>query len=167
MLPLPNVKLMDVIVFSAGLSMGILPAVAIASVAWLVYGTLNPLGLAIPILITVVLCENIYPLAARFLSKKSIDAISAGQLTVEQGVVLGTLGLFSTLTYDVITNAVSGVLAYNSVWLGLLTMNVPFPLGIIHEASNSVFFAVIAPLLLQLLRKARISPTTGFGKLRE
>lgn len=167
MLPLPNVKLMDVIVFSVGLSMGILPAVAIASVAWLVYGTLNPLGLAIPILITVVLCENIYALAARFLGKKSIDAISTGQLTVEQGVVLGTLGLFSTLTYDVITNAVSGVLAYNSVWVGLLTMNVPFPLGIIHEASNSVFFAVITPLLLKLLRKARISPTTGFGKLRE
>ena len=55
LLPLPNVKLMDVIVFTVSLSMGIIPAVAVASVAWLVYGTLNPLGLAIPILVTVVL----------------------------------------------------------------------------------------------------------------
>lgn len=166
LLPLPNVKLMDVIVFTVSLSMGIIPAVAVASVAWLVYGTLNPLGLAIPILVTVVLCENVYALAARLLSKKSVDALVDGHLTVEQGVVLGTLGLFSTLTYDIITNAVSGILAYNSVWLGLLTMNVPFPLGIIHEASNTVFFAIVTPILLQLLRRGTISSTLGFGKSR-
>jgi len=151
---------MDTIVFTVSLSMGIVPAMAIASVTWLVYGTLNPLGLAMPILVTVLLCENIYALAGRLLSKKSVDALSNRRIPIEQGVVLATLGLFSTLAYDLVTNAVSGVMAYNSVWLGILTMNVPFPLGIIHEASNSILFVIIAPLLLQLLAKGIISPTT-------
>ena len=166
LLPLPNVKLMDTIVFTVSLSMGIAPAMAVASVTWLVYGTLNPLGLAMPILVTVILCENIYALAARLLSKKSVDTISKGHLPIEQGVVLATLGLFSTLAYDLITNAVSGLMAYNSVWLGLLTMNVPFPLGIIHEASNSILFVIITPLLLRLLAKGIVSPTIESEKLR-
>jgi hypothetical protein len=59
--------------------------------------------------------------------------------------------LFSTLAYDLITNAVSGLLSYNSVWMGLLTMNFPIPLGIMHEASNLVLFAVLTPALLRLL----------------
>jgi hypothetical protein len=60
------------------------------------------------------------------------------------------------LAYDLITNAVSGLMAYNSIWMGILTMNVPLPLGIMHEASNFVFFATTTPLLVPLLRKGAL-----------
>jgi hypothetical protein len=72
---------------------------------------------------------------------------------MERYLIFGVAGLFATLAYDIITNAASGLLAYNSIWLGLITMNIPIPLGIIHAASNFVLFATITPLLLRLLAK--------------
>jgi hypothetical protein len=35
--------------------------------------------------------------------------------------------------------------------MGLLTMNFPIPLGIMHEASNLVLFAVLTPVLLRVI----------------
>lgn len=58
MLPLFNIKLMDAIVFVAGFAFGAMPGMAIALTAWLVYGTINPLGLSLPVLISVMFTET-------------------------------------------------------------------------------------------------------------
>ncbi len=155
MLPLPNVNLMDAIVFTTSLFFGAVPGAAVATVSWLVYGTLNPFGLSIPILATVIVCESVYVLAGHlFRGTPSGNPLSRVK-GWERSVLFGTVGVLSTLAYDVITNAVVGVVAYNSVWIGLLTMNVPVPLGIIHEASNLVFFATVVPILLRVLAKTQ------------
>jgi hypothetical protein len=161
MLPLPNVKLMDAVVFTTGLFFGMVPGVSVAVISWLVYGTLNPLGITLPVLLAVILCETIYAVVGYFLQR--VTGNSENNITgLEQSIVFGTAGLFSTLAYDLITNAVSGLIAYNSVWMGILTMNVPLPLGIMHEASNFVFFATITPLLVRLLRKGALPMEISF-----
>ena len=53
MLPLLNIKFMDTIVFVTGFCLGLAPGIMVGSIAWLIYGTLNPLGFALPTLITV------------------------------------------------------------------------------------------------------------------
>jgi len=153
MFPLSNVKLMDAIVFTTGLVFGFVPGAAVAVVSWLVYGTLNPLGISILVLFTVIPSEIIYPLVGHLLRKTKYGRSTENVTTLSRSVVFGSVGLFATLAYDLITNAVSGLLAYNSIWLGLATMNFPAPLGIIHEASNLVFFAAVVPVLLEVVRK--------------
>jgi hypothetical protein len=153
MLPLPNIKLMDTIVFTTGLFYGFVPSATVAAIAWLVYGTLNPLGFSMPILLVVIVAETTYSFIGARLRRTSLGHLHRDYGTVERYLIFGVAGLFATLIYDIITNAVSGLLAYNSIWIGLITMNVPLPLGIIHEASNFVLFATISPLLLKLLAK--------------
>ena len=151
MLPLPNIKLMDTIVFTTGLFYGFIPSATIAAIAWLVYGTLNPLGFSMPILLVVIVAEITYSLVGARLRRTALGHPHKDYGTVERYLIFGVAGLFATLIYDIVTNAVSGLLAYNSIWIGLITMNVPLPLGIIHEASNFILFATISPLLLKLL----------------
>ena len=153
MLPLPNINLMDAIVFTTGLFYGFIPGASIAAIAWLVYGSLNPLGFSAPILLVVIGAEMIYALVGSRLQRTSFGHPAKDYSSVERYLIFGVAGLFATLAYDILTNAVSGLLAYNSIWLGLITMNVPLPLGIIHAASNFVLFATITPLLLKLLAK--------------
>lgn len=150
LLALPNVKLMDAVVFTTGFFFGITEGTAVAAIAWLVYGTLNPLGISVPVLLAVVPSEAIYALAGGLLRRTTIGS-PTGKTSLERSIVFGAAGLFSTLAYDLITNAVSGLLSYNSVWMGLLTMNFPIPLGIMHEASNLVLFAVLTPVLLRVI----------------
>jgi uncharacterized membrane protein len=152
MLPLPNVKLMDTIVFTTSLVFGFTQGAAVAAITWLIYGILNPLGYSLPILFTVILSEMIYAYAGYLLGKTKYGR-STGAANIERIFVFGFVGLVSTLAYDLATNAVSGLLAYNSIWLGLATMNFPIPLGIIHEASNLIFFALVVPILTKILRK--------------
>ncbi len=155
MLPLPNVNLMDAIVFTTSLFFGVVPGAAVATISWLVYGTLNPFGLSPPILVTVIVSESVYVLAGHLVRRTPSGNPKSEVKGWEQLVLFGTVGVLSTLAYDVLTNAVVGIVAYNSVWIGLLTMNVPIPLGIIHEASNFVFFATVVPILLRVLAKTQ------------
>lgn len=153
MLPLPNINLMDAIVFTTGLFYGFIPGASVAAIAWLVYGSLNPLGFSAPILLVVIAAEMIYAFVGGRLLHTSFGRPHKEYGSVERYLIFGVAGVFATLAYDIITNAVSGLLAYNSIWIGLITMNVPLPLGVIHAASNFVLFATISPLLLKLLAK--------------
>jgi len=155
MLPLPNVNLMDAIVFTTSLFFGVIPGAAVATISWLVYGTLNPFGLSLPVLITVIISESIYVIAGRLVRKTSSRSPKSNFKGLERNIIYGTAGLFATLAYDLITNAIVGLVVYKSVWIGLLTMNVPIPLGIIHEASNFFFFATVVPILVRVLEKTQ------------
>ncbi len=149
MLPLLNIKLMDSVVFVAGLSFGASSGCAVATVAWLVYGTLNPYGFSLPTLLTVILSEMIYAIAGGAMSHSWLGP-KGGEFkpwVMERNIGFGVVGLLSTLAYDLVTNAVTGWLYYGSAWIGLLTMNFPLPMGILHEASNLFLFALVAPPL--------------------
>ena len=51
MMPFYNIKLMDIIVFLGGFCFGPLAGALIGVTSWAVYGTLNPLGFSIPVLL--------------------------------------------------------------------------------------------------------------------
>jgi len=148
----PNVKLMDVIVFASSLSMGARFGATLAILIWIVYGTLNPWGFSLPTLIVTTLSEMVYVLFSKIaLSFKP----EWNRLNLYDSIFLGSLGFFSTLVYDVITNAFVGYLFYGSIIVGLLTMNFPLPMGIIHEASNALFFPLATPVIYTVVRQVR------------
>ncbi len=158
-----NVKLMDSLNFTAtylfGLSVG-LPATIVTRT---VYATLNPLGPAPGLLLpTLVLGDCFYVLAGLVARKLRLVEREHGLL--ERSLTLGLLGIFSTLGFDILTNFQSGLLATtgsdvqtylrNALFFGLVTMNFPVPMGILHEASNFLFFSTIAPAAISLVNKS-------------
>ena len=151
LLPLPNVKLMDAIVFVSGMCLGLVPGLAVAVTTWIVYGSINPLGYSVPTLIIVALSECIFAILG-FAMTKTRASNDVRAMIIERSVILGVAGFFATLAYDLITNAAYGWLFYGSPWLGLVTMNFPLPLGLIHEVSNALFFAIVVPLLVRILQ---------------
>ena len=62
MFPLLNAKLMDSFVFVSGHCLGIIGGSIVALLVWLVYGTLNPFGFSIFILLIIIPAEMIYGL---------------------------------------------------------------------------------------------------------
>lgn len=155
MLPLPNIKLMDAFVFTAAFTLGWTYGAVSATIVWLVYGTLNPLGSNPYTLAMVIGGEMLYVAGGALLARESIRALNRTSSLLERSLLFGAIGVLLTLSYDIFTNAATGILVYGSVLTGLLTMNFPLPLGIIHEASNFVFFSIFVPLLISL--------TTSFG----
>ena len=155
LLYVPNVKLMDMLVFVSGFVFGVWTGVAVGAFSWLVYGTINPLGFSLPTLISTMIGETIYGVTGALLGYTWLRTESSewkASLSIKN-LGFGLVGLVTTLLYDLFTNAVTGIIFYNSVWLGLLTMNFPLPLGIIHEASNFLLFASICPLIIISIKR--------------
>lgn len=149
LISLPNVKLMDAIVFASSMAMGLKFGAGLAILIWMVYGTLNPYGLNLPTLIVVTLSEMVYVLFSRIPAALGFRATKA---SIRDSLVLASIGLFSTLMYDLATNAFVGYLFYGSVVMGLITMNFPIPMGIFHELSNALFFPIAVPLIYRVLK---------------
>jgi hypothetical protein len=152
MLPLWNIKLMDTIVFTCGFLFGLYTGLLIAAISWIVYGSINPYGFSLPTLVVVILGEMIYAISGSLLRRTSSIPDNLSLLSIHN-ITFGVIGLVSTLAYDLLTNAVVGWLFYGSIILGLLTMNFPMPMGIIHEVSNFLFFALLAPVIINSVTK--------------
>ncbi|MBO3799788.1 MAG: hypothetical protein FGF52_01865 [Candidatus Brockarchaeota archaeon] len=150
LISVPNVKLMDVIIFASSLAMGMKFGTTLAVVIWIIYGTLNPWGFSLPTLVIVILSEMIYVLFSKIaLSFKS----EWGKASSYDSLFLGSLGFFSTLIYDIVTNSFVGYLFYGSVIMGLLTMNFPIPMGLMHEVSNAFLFPIATPVIYSMIRR--------------
>ncbi len=168
----PNVKLMDTFYFMAtylfGLSIG-LPVVVLTRT---IYALVNPWGPASGWLVAMlVLGDCVYALSG-CLARRAGLAWRSG--TSERSIVLGLVGLFSALGFDLITNFGSGLLVLTGpdlqtylgralVW-GLITMNFPLPLGIIHEASDFLFFSTVAPAAISLAKRSYLFEMSRLSK---
>ncbi|MGB9718474.1 MAG: hypothetical protein ACPL4E_08560 [Thermoproteota archaeon] len=155
LISLPNVKLMDAIVFASSMAMGLKFGAILATLIWMVYGTLNPYGFSLPTLIVVTLSEMIYVLSSKI---PPALGFKADGVNIHNSLVLASIGLFSTLIYDLATNAFVGYLFYGSVLMGLVTMNFPIPMGIIHELSNALFFPIAVPVIYRVLKGGTAAP---------
>lgn len=159
--PLPNVKLMDLIIFTAAYCFGLPVGLSVAAISRLVYGTINPYGFAgLPLLLILVAAEEVYAVFGWLLSRFSrFEDATVPHRSLGKYVRLAAAGGFSALIFDVVTNAASGLLAYpnldvvQAMLIGVLTMNFPLPLGVIHQASNTVLFAVVAPALIVAVQR--------------
>jgi hypothetical protein len=156
--PIWNVKLMDVIVFLSAYMLGFRFGVIVAVFSWLIYGLFNPLGFSFPILAAVACCEVFYAAAGAFCASRGIL----------HPIKLGLIGLVATLSYDLVTNAVSGMLFTNTLWpgvlVGILTMNFPVPMGLLHQASNLLLFSLLPPKVVPKLNDLLASHMLKVGE---
>ena len=145
----PNIYLMDLLVFVTGVSFGAFVGASVAILSWLVYGVINPLGFNVIILISCIIGETIFGVVGGFI-RKHIRLDHSCNLHIEFGI----LGLILSTIYDLITNIVYArtfnlpiITAIVSGWL------LPPWFGIIHEVSNLILFSIIAlPLVKAMLK---------------
>jgi LytS/YehU family sensor histidine kinase len=142
MISLYNVKFMDFIVFVGGFCFGPFIGALTGIVSWIVYGTLNPVGFEVRIWLATMLSEALYGIIGGLINRA---LLSEGNSVLKEKVLnasifFGMLGMLLTFGYDVITNAVSGIVWYQSILVGLITGFVPF--GLAHVISNAIFFGV-------------------------
>ena len=142
MISLYNVKLMDLIVFVSGFCFGPVVGAFTGIVSWGVYGTLNPFGFSFHIWIATMLSESIYGIAGA-LARKALhpDGLSDFKnQRINACILFGSLGIFLTFVYDIITNIVFG---YVNDWNILFAIIIGFvPMGIVHVLSNAFFFGI-------------------------
>lgn len=148
---LPNVKLMDLVVFVAAFRYGLRVGVGVAFVTWMVYGNINPYGVAgFPLLPVLMISESLYALLG-YSSQRFGDSFGREKKSMTSTAALfGAAGVVGAFIYDFVTNAFTGVFFYGSLWTGIVA-GIPF--AIVHELSNLAFFSVAAPPLLWALEK--------------
>ena len=146
-----NVKLMDLIVFSSGFLFGPSVGASVGILTWLVYGTLNPYGFSLPILVATSLMESLYGIVGGLLGSKG--KMGEG---FTSNLKYGIVGFLLTFVYDLVTNIVSGLSAGIPLTVALIT-GIPF--AIAHEGSNAVFFFLGAPPLISAV--GRLIPNGG------
>jgi len=174
MTPFPNVKLMDTLVFVAAFLFGLRVGVGVGVVTWLVYGSFNPFGPISLILMFQILGETFYAISGSLLRRTRFSNVILGKQVLGPDSarayfpvrrILGAIGLTGALAYDVLTNTATwfiqlydptknlGSIVSQSLMVGLLTMNFPWPFGILHQASDCLFFALIAPVVIKATSK--------------
>lgn len=145
----PNVKLMDLVVFVAAFRYGMRVGISVAFVTWMVYGNINPYGVAgFPLLPILMVSESLYALLG-YGSQRFGGSLGREKRSMTSTAPLfGAAGVVGAFVYDFVTNAFTGVFFYGSLWTGVLA-GIPF--AIVHELSNLAFFSLAAPPLLWAL----------------
>lgn len=153
MISLPNVKLMDIIVFVSGFCFGPVVGILCGIIPWAVYGALNPQGFLFHIWLATMFSETIYGIAGavvrRFADPSELK--EAKHSWIRGGVFFGVLSIFLTFTYDLITNVAWGYVVSSNVMYAVIIGFATF--GIPHIISNAFFFGVgCVPAITALLK---------------
>ena len=72
---------------------------------------------------------------------------------VQTTVLLGSLGIVCTFVYDIWTNALDGLIIYQSVDGMILRIITGIPFSIIHQIANFAVFSVLVPIFIYMLTK--------------
>ena len=87
---LPNINVIDVVVFVTGFVFGAPIGVATGVLAWFVYGTINPFGFNIPVWLSTMIGETIFGIAGGILGrinyKTSGKNFSVFRFSLEMGL---------------------------------------------------------------------------------
>jgi len=140
-----NVKLMDLIVFSSGFLFGPSVGASVGILTWLVYGTLNPYGFSLPILVATSLMESLYGIVGGLMGSKGKMGVG-----FTSNLKYGIVGFLLTFIYDLVTNIVSGLSSGIPLAVALIS-GIPF--AIVHEGSNAAFFFLGAHPLISAVSR--------------
>lgn len=156
MIGIPNVKFMDLIVFISGYSIGLIPGVLVGVLTWLIYGTLNPWGFNLIILVATCLSETIYAIFGWLSRRFNLVSDISPSLNINgrnywlMSLKFGIIGFFATFLYDLITNIASVVIVGLPPIMAIIT---GAWFAIIHEVSNFLFFFSCGIPLALLIEK--------------
>ena len=135
---LPQIKIMDFLVFTGGFLLGPVYGAAIGILSWLIYGTINPYGFVPQVWLATMFSESIYGFMGGIISgkifKSNLDN-SYGSLSI----FLGVLGFISTFIYDLITNVAYAVSFNVPIIIAIFT---GAPYTIPHQVFNAAIFGV-------------------------
>ena len=159
MIDAPNIKLMDSLIFIAGFLFGLDVGVATAVSVWLVYGFVNPYGQdGVVLLLFLIAGECFYAVAGALLRRTT----RPWRMFTSWGfwhsvIVFGGLGLVTTFAYDALTNFATYLFLANSLYQAfLIGMITGAPFAILHELSNTFFFATIVPSAIYAAQRSRV-----------
>jgi hypothetical protein len=145
---IPNVQPLDLIVFCAGLLLGVRDGILIGGLTMLVYSLLNPYGAAPPLItLSQVVGEIGYGIGGGVL----------GHLGVERGAwwarvaILVLAALLLTVFFDLITTLATGLL-FGQMRVTLLG---GLSYSILHVAWNAALFASVGAPLAPVLARYR------------
>lgn len=138
---LPNVKLLDAIVFLISYYFGLRYGLISAIVIRLIYGTFNPYGFELFSLFMVITGELFFVFFGVLFRKIT----PPNNLMKNNGEIflLSFFAMLATFLFDFYTNALVGAFWYNSIILGII---VGIPFGLIHQISNTI----IIPMLVSV-----------------
>ncbi len=148
----PNVKIMDTLVFIAAFFFGFRLGISVAVSTWLVYGFVNPYGVDTFLMLSfLMLGECFYALGGLALNRSFVarDLVKGTKEYQRVSIAFGLVGLLATFAYDALTNFGSWVLGTSSLYQAFVIGNIiGAPFSVVHEASNVIFFATIAPAIV-------------------
>ena len=152
----PNVKVMDFIVFVGGFCFGPLTGVLIGILTWAVYGAINPYGFVPQIWLATMFFESIYGLVGGFLGRHFVSSFDSQRLRLS--VFFGIIGCILTLTYDSVVNVVYA-LVFGVPIIAAIVLGAPFQ--VTHVISNAIIFASGSIPLIRVVRKLLGSQKIG------
>jgi len=145
---LPNIKVMDLVVFVIGFVYGAPIGVATGVLSWVVYGTINPFGFNLPVWLSTMAGEAIFGVAGGILGRINYKTREKGFNAFKFSLEMGLWGLTLTIAYDLFTNVIFAFAFKVPLVAAIVTgWFIPPWFGILHEASNLfLFFSAVYPL---------------------
>lgn len=145
---LPNINVMDLVVFVAGFVFGAPIGVATGVLAWSIYGVVNPFGFNLPVWLSTTAGEAVFGLAGGILGRINYKNPGKNFNVFRFSLEMGLWGLILTIIYDLFTNIVFSFAFKVPIAAAIVAgWFIPPWFGILHEASNLIlFFSGVHPL---------------------
>lgn len=155
MIGIPNIKIMDLLVFISGYLMGAIPGIMVGVLTWVVYGTINPYGFHPVIFVATCLGEGFYGFMGWFSAKFRLGSdIFLTSMQRRQllwiNFKFGVIGFLITFVYDLFTNIMSAIVFGLPPIMGIITGAY---FSIVHEVSNFFFFFFGCSILIKVIKK--------------
>ena len=146
--PLVNIELMSFIIFISGYLFGIIIGAGVGVISSLIYYGWNPYGPSNPLIfIACVICMVLFGIVGGIIKpklNKNNNNSKNGKLKYSMWNIykFSLNGLLITLTFDIITNLISGFVFYGGNFIAAIVLGIPFLL--IHTISNTIVFASLS-----------------------
>lgn len=145
---IPNFEILTLVVFCAGVLLGVRDGLLVGAVAEVIYSVLNPYGAVHPVVtLTQVLGMLVSGIAGGVAARAHLPELAAPL----RAVALAAIGAVLTLFFDFVTNLGTG-LVYGQV-VATLVGGIPFALW--HVFWNVVLFAVLGTPLVAVFAHYR------------
>jgi hypothetical protein len=137
----PQVKLMDLIVFLGGFLFGAIVGSSVGIISWLIYGSINPAGFEPRIWLATMVAECVYGITGGLL-RKALGPTSLDSERLRLAVLFAAMGFLPTVIYDLATNAVYASVYNTPVLIAVFVTGAPF--AVLHEVSNFMIFGALS-----------------------